>query len=254
MRLNAIENGAGTPVVFLHGLFGNARNLAGVQRPLADRYRTIALDLRNHGDSPHHAEMTYATMADDVAETLRDLSVQNCVLVGHSMGGKVAMRLALTNPDLVAQLAVLDIAPITYSPAFRSYASAMQTLHPATGATRADLHAALATSVPDAGIRAFLMQNINFSANPPRWKIGLNEIAAALPEIESWPAVEGTYTGPTIFLAGEKSDYITLESRPVIQQLFPAARFVRIRNAGHWVHADAPDAVSATLAAFIDPS
>ncbi len=251
MHLHAIENGTGFPVVLLHGLFGNARNLNAIQKPLAGKFRTISLDLRNHGDSPHHPMMNYATMAEDVAETLRDMAVPTCAVVGHSMGGKVAMRLALTRPALVARLAVLDIAPVTYPPAFRDYARAMQALLLTADTMRASALQTLAATIPDAGIRAFLLQNLAFDGPVPHWRIGLSEIAGALPDVEAWPATAGTFSGPTLFAAGEKSDYITADSRPVIREMFPHAQFVRIRGAGHWVHADAPEAVAAILMDFL---
>lgn len=252
MRLHATDIGSGKPLVLLHGLFGAAANLGAVARTLSATHRVISLDLRNHGASPHAATMLYAEMAADVAGTMDALGVAHAAVAGHSMGGKVAMLLALTQPALVSRLAVLDIAPVAYGPAFRGYAAAMQALALREGLTRAQASAALEAAVPDAGVRAFLLQNLRFEATPS-WRIGLDAIAAALPEIESWPADAGgaPYEGPTLFMAGARSDYVQDAQRPLIRALFPAARFVRVRDAGHWLHADAPAAVAATLAAFL---
>jgi pimeloyl-ACP methyl ester carboxylesterase len=253
MRLNATETGEGPPLILLHGLFGAAANLGAVARALAPAHRVISLDLRNHGASPHAAEMSYAAMAGDVAETMTALGLSRAAVAGHSMGGKVAMLLALAQPGRVKRLAVLDIAPVAYGPAFRGYAAAMQALPLVPGLTRAEAAAALAGAVPDAGMRAFLLQNLRFDGPAPAWRIGLEPIAAALPAIEAWPETHGgpAYPGPTLFLAGARSDYVQDAHRPLIRTLFPAARFVRVRDAGHWVHADAPAAVAATLATFL---
>jgi esterase len=251
MILHAVERGAGAPLVLLHGLFGRATNFGTVQRSLAEKFRVIALDLRNHGSSPHEAAMDYPTMAADVVETLRDRAALPCALVGHSMGGKVAMTMAQQMPDAVSRLVVVDIAPVPYAHGNRAYAEAMAAipLHP--GLTRAEADAALAEAVPDSVIRAFLLQNLRFDA-APEWRIGLSEIAVALPDIEGWTRPAGNpYPGPTLFIAGARSDYILPAYRPGIRDLFPTARFVTLKNAGHWVHADNPSGFVGVLEAFL---
>jgi pimeloyl-ACP methyl ester carboxylesterase len=251
MILNAVETGQGPVLVLLHGLFGAARNFGAVQKQLSARFRTIALDLRNHGASPHDAQMSYPAMAADVTETLRARDALPAMVVGHSMGGKVAMEMALSSPGDVARLAVADIAPVRYRPTLRVYLHAMQALPLLPGLTRAKADAALAEAVPDAGIRAFLLSSLQ-SGSHPTWRLGLEEIAAAMPEIEDWPEkASGTqYAGPTLFIAGEHSDYIRDQDRPAIRALFPAARFARIKNAGHWVHAENPAGFVAVVEAF----
>lgn len=251
MELNVVEAGAGSPLVLLHGLFGSARNFGGVQKRLAERWRVLALDLRNHGSSPHVPGMDYGEQAADVLQTLRGRAALPAALVGHSMGGKVAMRLALDAPGSVARLVVCDIAPVAYAPHFRGYARAMLDLALKPGLTRAAADAALAPAVPEPAVRAFLLQNLLPGAQP-QWRIGLAEIAAALPEIEGWEAPAGArFGGPALFLAGARSDYIRAEHRPVIRALFPAARFVTLRNAGHWLHADQPEGFVSAVASFL---
>jgi len=233
MILNALESGNGTPVALLHGLFGQAGNFGTVQRRLAAGHRVIALDLRNHGASGHAPAMGFPAMAEDVLETLRDRGALPCALAGHSMGGKVAMMAALEAPAAVSRLLVSDIAPVRYPPAFRDLAAAMAAmpLHP--GLTRAEADAALGeTAAP--GVRAFLLQNLQFGASP-RW-----------PEREAAP-----YTGPTLFVSGARSDYIRPEYRGTIRALFPKARFVTVKDAGHWVHADNPAGFAAVVEAFL---
>jgi pimeloyl-ACP methyl ester carboxylesterase len=238
--LHAIEAGAGPPVALLHGLFGAARNLGVVQRALAPRHRVLALDLRNHGESPHAEGMAYADLAADVRETLGARGALPCALLGHSMGGKVAMQAALTAPTEVSRLLVADIAPVPYHGAFAAYAEAMAALPLTPGLSRAAAEAALAAAVPEPAVRAFLLQNLRLSPTPA-WRIGLAEIRRALPQILDWDAPPGArYPGPALFVAGAQSDYIRPEHRPLIRALFPAARFVTLKGAGHWLHADNP--------------
>jgi esterase len=252
MMLHAIEAGQGDPpLVLLHGLFGSARNFGGVQREFARRRRTIALDLRNHGASLHDRDMRYGTMATDVLQTLERLGALPALLLGHSMGGKAAMEAALMQPDAVARLIVADIAPVPYPPHLRPTAEAMASLPLCPGMTRAQADAVLAETMPEAGMRAFLLQNLQLGQQPA-WRIGIAEIIAGFADIEAWEAQEGArYSGPTLFIAGATSNYIKPEHRPVIRALFPNARFVTLKNAGHWLHADNPQGFVAVVEAFL---
>ncbi len=245
MRLAHREVGSGSPVVLLHGLFGSARNLAGVARALAAEHRVVSLDLRNHGGSGHDPAMGYAAMADDVAETMDALGLAAVAVVGHSMGGKVAMRLALSAPQRVARLVVADIAPVPYPSRFGAFARAMLALPPHASRTQAD--ALLTPDVPDAAVRSFLLHDFRPGEG---WRIGLAQIAAALPVIESWDGT-GRYDGPALFVTGAQSDYVRPEHRPAILLLFPAARFIAVKQAGHWLHAEQPAAFNATVGAFL---
>src|ERR1700722_16373957 len=173
MRLNCIESGDGPPVVLLHGLFGAARNFGTVQRALAPLFRVIAMDARNHGASPHAAGMTYATLAADVLETLDALGVARTAVIGHSMGGKTAMTLAVMAPERVGRLLVADIAPVPYAHGNDAIAGALRAIPLHTGRTRAEADAALIDAVPDLAVRTFLIQNLQFGAQP-HWRIGLD--------------------------------------------------------------------------------
>ena len=253
MILRAEEMGNGAPVCVLHGLFGSATNLRTVGRRLAATRRVLLLDLRNHGTSSHASSMSYAEMAADVRETLASRDALPAALLGHSMGGKVAMRLALEAPGAVSRLLVGDIAPVTYPPHFRDLAAAMLALPLRPGLKRAEADALLAPAAQDRALRAFLLQNLVLG-EAPAWRIGLAEIAAALPGIEGWDAPTGaSYGGPALFLSGGRSDYVRAADRPLIRALFPAARFVTLRDAGHWMHADQPEAFAATATAFLAP-
>ncbi|HUN44823.1 MAG TPA: alpha/beta fold hydrolase [Acetobacteraceae bacterium] len=251
MILHTIEAGEGPPVTLLHGLFGSARNLGVVQRTLAARYRVLALDMRNHGASPHAPAMDYPAMAEDVLETLDQRSALPAVLIGHSMGGKAAMMAALQRPELVTRLVAADIAPVPYQHDNARIADALLGLKLTPGLTRAAADPVLADAVPDAGMRAFLLQNL-VPGRHPAWRIGLHEIAAAMPAIEGWKTPSGAmYRSPALFVAGAASDYVRAEHRPAIRTLFSAARFLTLKHAGHWLHVDNPDGFISVLEAFL---
>ena len=246
MRLAFREAGQGSPVVLLHGLFGSARNLGGVARSLAATHRVVSMDMRNHGESPHAPGMDYATMAGDVVETMEAAGVPEAAVLGHSMGGKVAMRLALSSPERVRRLVVADIAPVAYPSHFGGFAAAMARV-PA-GSSRSAADTMLAPDVPGAAVRSFLLHNFRPGEG---WRIGLAEIIASLPRIETWDDETNRFGGPALFVTGARSDYVLPEHRAVILRLFPAARFVAIKDAGHWLHAEQPAAFNATVGAFL---
>lgn len=253
MRLNAVEAGQGAPVVFLHGLFGAAQNWATIQKRLAGpERRVIALDLRNHGASGHAAAMDYETMATDVAETLAALGAFPAAVLGHSMGGKVAMLLALQRPEAVRRLCVADIAPVAYAPRLRETVAALRAIPLRAGLTRREADAVLAEGQPDPSMRAFLLQNLRFEGALPSWRIGLDEIDAAMPALEGFPEVTGRYPGPTLFVNGGASEFVTSDHLPRIRALFPAARFATMVGAGHWLHAERPEEFCALVEPFLN--
>lgn len=253
MKLSVTEAGEGSPLVLLHGLFGAGQNWGAIRRALAPRFRVLTPDLRNHGASPRAAEMTYAAMAQDIAETLDAAGIGRAAVLGHSMGGKAAMAFALSHPGRVGRLAVADIAPVRYRPALRGYVAAMQAIPLRAGLTRKDADAALAATIPDAGIRAFLLQSLRFEAETPEWRLGLAEIDAAMPAIEDFAAPPGArFDGPVLVMAGERSDYIRPEHHGLFRGLFPRATFATVPAAGHWVHAENPRGFLAALEPFLE--
>jgi esterase len=247
LRLATAEYGAGNPVAILHGLFGWGRNWATIARRLAARHRVVALDLRNHGDSPWGETMTYAEMAEDVRDTLGG----RAALIGHSMGGKAAMVAALGG-DWVERLVVVDIAPVDY-PAPAAELEAMRDLDLATIARRSEADRLIAAKIPDPAERAFLLQNLVFGDGPPHWRLNLAGIEQAMPDILGFPAPppDARYRGPALFIAGANSGYLRPEHEPAIRRLFPAAEFVRIPDAGHWVHAEQPEMFLAAVERFL---
>jgi pimeloyl-ACP methyl ester carboxylesterase len=250
MILHAAESGTGAPVALLHGLFGQGANFASLARRLSRSARVIVLDLRNHGASPHAPAMSYQAMAEDVLETLGARGALPCRLLGHSLGGKVAMMAALRAPGAVSGLLVGDIAPARYPPAFGPLTAAMAALPLTPDLTRAAADAALAAVAPPA-VRALLLQNLRLGARP-HWRIALPEITAALPALLDWPAIDATpYPGPALFVAAALSGLLRAEHRPAIRALFPAARFLTLKGAGHWLHADQPAAFASLAEAFL---
>lgn len=252
MILNVLEAGAGPPVCLLHGLFGRAQNFGLLARRLSARFRVLSVDLRNHGASPHGAGMGYAVQAADVLETLAAHQALPAAILGHSMGGKVAMMAALIAPDRCERLVVADIAPVAYAHHNTKVARALQALPLLAGLTRGAALAALADAVPDAAVRGFLLQNLTF-AEVPAWKIGLDEIAAGMTDIEGWPDLPASarFEGPALFVSGGISDYVSPDSTGVIGGYFPAARFVSIPDAGHWLHADQPEMFGRAVEEFL---
>jgi pimeloyl-ACP methyl ester carboxylesterase len=253
MKLAITETGTGRPVVLLHGLLGAGQNFGAVAKALAGQgHRVLALDLRNHGSSaPHQPTMGYAEMAADVAETLREAGAWPAAVIGHSMGGKVAMMLALAEPAGVERLLVADIAPVAYpTPAFTRYIAAMRAIPLRPGLTRRDADAALVAAVPEPPLRGFLLQNLLFNEDPPRWRVALDVIADEMGGIGGWPDPTGRYEGPVLVLAGDRSDYIRPEHHARFRALFPACRFHTI-PAGHWLHAENPQAFLAEVTAFL---
>lgn len=255
--LFATQRGVGTPrVVFLHGLFGQGKNWATIADGLGDEGPSLLMDLPNHGRSPWTDDLGYTTLANLVAVDLRqrlgaDASV---VVVGHSMGGKVAMALALRHPALVRALVVVDIAPddSSHGYGFGRLIAALQSLDLSAIHDRGDADQALATAIPDASTRAFLLQNLQRTSDGWRWRMNLNLIAERLHGISGWPAgIQGVYTKPTLWLRGANSDYVRAEHAVAMRALFPSALLVTIKGAGHWVNADQPEAVISALRTFL---
>ena len=245
MRLNTIlhDGPAGTPLMIAHGLFGSARNWGVVAKRLAGGRPVTAVDMRNHAGSAWDASHGYADLAGDLADTMGD-TVHD--LLGHSMGGKAAMVLALSRPDLVRRLVVADIAPVGYAHTQAHLIRAMRAVD-LSGVTR---RSEVALDAPDDGTRAFLLQSLDVAGR--RWTLNLDALEAEMDRIIGFPDVVGAFEGPTLFLTGGESDYVRREHRARIKRLFPKARFAAIPGAGHWLHAERPRAFVAAVEAFLD--
>ncbi len=239
------------PLVIAHGLFGSARNWGVIARRLAAGRHVVAVDMRNHGTSPRQASQGYPDMAADLAEVIGALGGR-ADLLGHSMGGKAAMQLALTEGHLIRRLVVADIAPVAYGHDQSRHIQAMRGLDLSGLTSRGEADRRLAALVQDTALRAFFLQSLDLKApGGPAWRINLDVLEAELPKIVGWPGTGGEFAGPALFLTGELSPYVLPEYRPTILALFPKARFARLRGAGHWLHAERPREFEETVDLFL---
>lgn len=250
MELHARIQGEGPPVVLLHGLFGSNENLGTLARELARDYSVYALDLRNHGRSPHADTMDYPSMAGDVRQTMAAHGLEAAAVLGHSLGGKTAMELALAHPDLVDRLIVLDIAPVTYTSGNETELAAMQGLDLAAVGSRWDADKALSAHIDNAGVRQFLLKNLARTDDGFAWRIPLDTIASQYPNLAAAPSAPGSYDGPALFIRGRHSTRVTDEAEPAIRERFPNARIESV-EAGHWVHIEAPETTSTLVRSFL---
>ena len=239
----------GPPLLIAHGLYGSARNWGVIAKRLSDRGPVIAVDMRNHGASDWHSTHSYADLAGDLAETLESIGKPSDVL-GHSMGGKAAMVLALTRPDLVRKLVVADIAPVAYKHTQQGMIDAMRGVDLSGVEKRSDADVELAKTVEDQGVRAFLLQSLDVAQK--RWRLNLDVLSAEMDKIIGFPQLTGAFEGPALFLSGGMSDYVLPEHRPQIKSIFPNAKFAKIPGAGHWLHAEKPREFEAAVRAYLD--
>lgn len=250
--LNTIVTGQPTekpPLLIAHGLFGSARNWGVIARRLSDSRQVLSVDMRNHADSAWFDSHTYPDQAADLAKVIA-ANGGKVDLLGHSMGGKAAMVLAATTPQLINRLIVVDIAPHAYSHTQLHLAQAMQALDPNSVSSRAEADQLLQATTPDATVRSFLLQSLDLRSKS--WRLNLDVLSAEMGRIIGFPDVDGQFDGPALFLSGADSDYVKREYRPEIKRLFPAARFAKIPGAGHWVHAEKPREFEAAVRIFLD--
>jgi esterase len=242
MKLNHFLIGQGAPLVILHGLLGSLDNWMPHAQLLATRFRVHLLDLRNHGRSPHAAEFNYEVMAADVAEFVRDQNLDRVMVLGHSMGGKVAMRFAQLYPALTHGLVIADMAPREYAPRYGKILEAMAALDLLRFQQRNEIDAALLAVAPEKNIRQFLLKNIGRDATGGMiWKPNLASLLTHYPNVRAALPSTPSFGGPTLFIRGGQSDYIGAADVASIPSIFPQADFATIAAAGHWVHADAPE-------------
>lgn len=262
MRLNVIvaeANGepVAPPLFVVHGLFGSARNWGAICRRIAQGNlcgprKVIAVDLRNHGDSPWDDDARYPALAGDLADTIMAEAGGAADVLGHSMGGKTAMVLALTRPELVNRLIIADVAPVPYANhEHMGYIRAMREADLSGVARRGQVEPLLREGVPSRDLRAFFLQSLAVEDGVARWKLNLPALEACMPDIIGWPDTPGVYEGKALFVYGDKSDYLTAEARPAIRAQFPHARFVAVKDAGHWLHAEKPEAFLQTVGGFL---
>ncbi|TRD22204.1 alpha/beta fold hydrolase [Palleronia caenipelagi] len=240
------SGGDAPPLLIAHGLFGSARNWNVIAKRLSDRGPVRVVDMRNHGDSPHLDNHDYPSMADDLAAVMDP----GWDVLGHSMGGKAAMMLALAQPDLPRRIIVADIAPVSYSHSQTHLIDAMRRVDLSHVRKRRDAEAQLADHVDDPSLRSFLLQSLD--PENQRWKLNLDALERHHDLVIGWPEVTGQFERPALFLTGGASDYVTREMRPAIRAHFAKARFTSLPDAGHWLHAEKPRDFEATMRVFLD--
>ena len=237
-------------LVISHGLYGSARNWALIAKKLSQSRRVIAVDHRNHGLSPWSGTNSYENMAQDLAEVI-NLIGGPCDIVGHSMGGKAAMVLALTYPNLINRLCIADIAPVLYRHDQLKFIRAMQAVDLSQIKTRADVKRQLFKKVEDELVANFLAQSVDVKSK--RWRLNLHILEMEMPKILSFPKICATFKGATLFLSGSESNYVTRDMRELIKTFFPLSIFAKIPRAGHWLHSERPRAFVEALKVFFGP-
>ncbi len=242
MKLNYKTFGEGQPLIILHGLFGTLDNWQTLARKFAEHFRVFIVDQRNHGKSPHNDFIDYPSMADDLYDFLSDHDLQQVIVLGHSMGGKTAMQFAHTYPEKVNRLIVVDIAPKAYPPGHHFIFDALFSIDLDTIESRSDAEAVMEEKIGDEAIRLFLLKNLTRTkAGGYRWKMNLDAIYRHYEDILSAVRSETPFANPTLFIRGERSNYIQDEDFSSIHEQFSTAEIVTMPGAGHWLHSEQPE-------------
>jgi len=253
VSLNYKRFGEGAPVLIVHGLFGSLDNWQTIARKISEiGYEVFILDMRNHGKSPHVNEMNHSLMAEDIKAFIQEHNLPPVYLIGHSMGGKTAMQLALTTPELIAKLIVVDIAPKPYVPHHNTYFEAMESLAVESLTSRRAADEALQEKVKNIAIRQFLLKNLDRTNSGFRWKFNLVALRNNYEKLIGGIQLESTYNKPTLFIGGKQSDYISVSDQAAIQEFFPNSDIQYVENSGHWVHAEQPEKFLEILTTFVE--
>jgi esterase len=250
-QLNYQQIGQGADVILIHGLFGSLENLNMVAKPLAEHYRVTSIDTRNHGSSFHSNTMSYQEMADDLLALMDHLNIHKAHILGHSMGGKIAMQFAVQHSERVAKLIVADIAPVTYQPRHHDIFAGLNAIDLKSVNKRSQADKTLSEYVNELGVRQFLLKNLTLSDSGAQFKCNLAAISQCYDEILAWPEAKQSFTHETLFIKGANSDYITSDYRGAIGKQFPNAKAKIIQGAGHWLHAEKTTAFNKIVTDFL---
>ncbi len=255
MKLFYREFGTGQPVIILHGLFGQSDNWVTVGRRIADQFHVFIPDQRNHGQSPHTPVHSFPAMADDLADFIDEHQIENPILIGHSMGGKVAMTYALENPAKVMKLAIIDISPRRYPErvTHTQVISQMLSIDLEKMSTRTEVEKILDSQMTDKRVQMFILKNLYYKLHGKlAWRLNLEAINQSMDQLFDSVSSNNQYTGPVLFIRGGKSDYVPDSDLPLILSMLPQAQIKTISGASHWVHADAPEELCFLLSSFLE--
>lgn len=244
MKLFYRKFGEGQPLLILHGLFGQSDNWNTIGKQFAEQgFEVYLVDLRNHGLSPHSDAWNYRVMSDDILKLITDADLQNVILLGHSMGGKAAMQFAVEHCELVSKLIIVDIAPKYYPQHHKTVLQALNAVDFKVVKTRKEAEIILTEYISDLGTRQFLLKNFYWKENgEPGWRFNLKTITGQIENVGEETPKEAGCGAPTLFIRGEKSNYILDEDLKLIRDIFPLSTLETIAGAGHWVHAEKPAA------------
>ena len=250
--LNFNREGQGKPLIVIHGLFGSARNWRGLCKTFAQDYEVFTLDLRNHGDSFHDDAMSYEVMAQDVYDFMQEMGLSSTHILGHSMGGKVAMKLCHEHPESIDKLVVADIAPVNYQHEYDDMVDAVLALDLAEVGSRKSADLALTPNIPDQRIRLFLLQNLAFDREMPYWNLNWSAIKHNMDKITGFESItDWSLDTQSLFIRGDLSDYVNDEGWAFIKQHFRNASLQTVESAGHWLHAEQPKAFAHAVMAYL---
>lgn len=239
-------------VVLIHGLFGDLDNLKSASRALQENYHVVNIDLRNHGSSPWTESMRFVEMAADLEALLDKLNIKQAHILGHSLGGKVAMEFALEQPTRVHSLIIADIAPVAYDARHNTILDALEAVPISNVNSRQDADKALSKTIESKGVRQFLLKNLRKTDNGWEWRLNLAGLRKCYADLIGAPAQEGEFTGPVLFIRGGDSDYIQEQHREAITSRFPKAEAKTIAESGHWLHAEKPTVFNGLVERFLE--
>ncbi|MGJ8761859.1 alpha/beta fold hydrolase [Polaribacter sp. R2A056_3_33] len=250
--LHSTIKGEGKPLLILHGYFGMSDNWKTIGNQFAEDYQVHLIDQRNHGRSFHEDEFNYEVLVEDLHAYIEHYQLEEVNIIGHSMGGKTAMLFAVTYPDLVDKLIVVDISPRMYQPHHNAILAGLNSIDFSVENTRTLVDKKLSALIPDFGVRQFLLKNVYWKEKGKlAFRFNLESLTDNNPEVgEALPSFT-VFEKDTLFLKGSKSDYITQDEEPIIEAHFPNSKIVEIKNAGHWLHAENPKDFYAEVSEFL---
>ena len=252
MKLNFRTLGSGSPLIIMHGVFGSSDNWQTLGKAFSVKYKVYLVDLRNHGNSPHSDDFNYELMIQDIIELMDDESLSSADIIGHSMGGKVAMHLATKYPARVDKLIVVDIAPKFYPPHHQQIFKGFHSVDLISLENRKEADEQMAQVISNVGVRQFILKNLTRNSDGGfEWKLNLSAIESAIEKVGEGLEAEVTFSGDSLFIAGGNSDYILENDFELIRRFFPKAEVETIVGAGHWVHAEKPKELSELVLEFL---